>query len=66
MVKLKLSIDGIKKRNNTIFNFAKKRNNPILIFMGGGYSNPINETVKAFKNLHFLIKIFLLNCLMAF
>ena len=48
--KLKLSIDGINKRNHLIFEFTKKRKNPILIFMGGGYTIPIKKTVEAFKN----------------
>ena len=56
--KLKLSIDGLSKRNQYIFEFAKKRKNPILIFMGGGYSKPLDETVKAFKNLFLDSSIF--------
>ena len=49
--KLNLTLDGLDKRNKAIFNFARKRNNPVLIFMGGGYSKPIDRTVIAFKNL---------------
>ena len=49
--KLSLSLSGLKKRNNLIFEFSKKRNNPILIFMGGGYSEPIFQSVKAFEDL---------------
>jgi len=37
-----------------IFEFAKKRNNPVCIFMGGGYSDPIDNTVNAFKDLFVL------------
>ena len=48
---LKLTREGVKKRNTMIFEFAKKRNNPVCIFMGGGYSNPIHDTVKSFKDL---------------
>ena len=49
--KLKLSLEGIKKRDNLVFEFAKQRKNPVLIFMGGGYSEPIDETVNAFESL---------------
>ena len=34
-----------------ILKFAEKRENPIVIFMGGGYSKPIYDTVLAFKDL---------------
>mgnify|MGYP001177744781 CR=1 FL=1 len=49
--KLNLSLKGLDLRNELIFNFARKRKNPIIIFMGGGYSNPINHSVDAFSNL---------------
>ena len=48
---MKLSHQGLKKRNTMILEFCKSRNYPILVFMGGGYSKPINDTVKAFKQL---------------
>ena len=48
---LKLTRKGVKERNTMIFDFAKKRKNPVCIFMGGGYSNPIEDTVKSFKDL---------------
>lgn len=48
---LSLTHKGLKIRNKMILNFAKDRNNPIVVFMGGGYSKPINETVIAFKDL---------------
>ena len=37
--------------DDPIFEFAKQRKNPVLIFMGGGYSEPIDETVNAFESL---------------
>ena len=49
--KLNLTREGLKKRNEYIFHFSKNRKNPILIFMGGGYSKPITGTVLAFKDL---------------
>ena len=49
--KLSLTSQGLKMRNELILNFVKFKNNPIVIFMGGGYSKPINHTVKAFKEM---------------
>ena len=51
---LKLTRKGLKLRNKMIFEFAKKRENPVCIFMGGGYSEPIDNTVNAFKDLFIL------------
>jgi len=31
--------------------FAKKHNLPLVVFMGGGYSKPIERTVDAFVDL---------------
>ena len=56
--KLNLSLKGLNLRNELIFNFARKRKNPIIIFMGGGYSNPINHSVDAFSNLFALFSSF--------
>ena len=52
--KLKLTQNGLKLRNELILDFARKKKNPILIFMGGGYSLPISETVNAFKEMFIL------------
>tara|TARA_X000000950_G_C13772806_1_gene601718 strand:- start:56 stop:958 length:903 start_codon:yes stop_codon:yes gene_type:complete len=49
--KLNLSLDGLKLRNELIYKFSKRRKNPVIIFMGGGYSKPINKTVMAFNEL---------------
>ena len=49
--KLDLSLEGLTLRNELIYEFSKKRKNPVIIFMGGGYSKPINKTVKAFAEL---------------
>ena len=38
-------------RNKLVYKFAQKRKNPLLIFMGGGYSIPITNTVEAFSNM---------------
>jgi len=49
--KLLLTIDGLNARNEMVFDFARKRKNPLLILMGGGYSEPIDNTVAAFQDL---------------
>ena len=49
--KLNLTLNGIELRNKIVYNFCLKRKNPVLIFMGGGYSKPIKNTVIAFNKL---------------
>ena len=48
---LSLTRAGLKKRNAQIFQFRKKVMKPMLIFMGGGYAKPIEDTVDAFCDL---------------
>ena len=48
---LSLTRAGLKKRNTQIFQFRKKVMKPMLIFMGGGYAKPIEDTVDAFCDL---------------
>ena len=55
---LLLDHDGLKGRNELVLNFAKKRGNPIVVFMGGGYSKPIKHTVTAFKELFIQCALF--------
>ena len=49
--KLNLSLDGLKFRNELVYEFSRNRKNPLIVFMGGGYSKPINKTIEAFKEL---------------
>ena len=55
---LLLDHNGLKNRNEMVLEFAKKKGNPIVIFMGGGYSKPIKHTVKAFKDLFIQCALF--------
>jgi len=50
--KLNVSRKGMKKRNEMVFSsiFEAKRI-PIVVFMGGGYSKPIEHTIDAFEDL---------------
>ena len=41
----------MSKRNEMVFDFAVERLIPTLVFMGGGYSDPIGHTIDAFADL---------------
>ena len=46
-----LTKKGLKIRNEMVLDFAKQRNSPLVVFMGGGYSEPIDNSVNAFVDL---------------
>ncbi len=48
--KLNLSIEGCKKRDMLVFEEAKKRQLPIVVVMGGGYSKRLADIVEAHCN----------------
>jgi len=48
---LDLSREGLRKRNQRVFAWRKAMDLPMLIFMGGGYADPIDHTVRAFSDL---------------
>ncbi len=48
--RLGLSIQGCKQRDEIVFEFAKKKNLPIVTTMGGGYSEDIRQILKAHSN----------------
>ena len=49
--KLNITREGMRKRNNLVFEMIKKESLPTVIFMGGGYSKPISNTIHAFYDL---------------
>jgi acetoin utilization deacetylase AcuC-like enzyme len=49
--RLSLSREGMRVRNQKVFAAAQETSTPCLLFMGGGYSNPIEPTVDAFFDL---------------
>ena len=49
--KLNISRQGMNKRNEMVFDLAVKQSIPTVVFMGGGYSNPISHTIDAFSDL---------------
>lgn len=48
---LKLSREGLGKRNQRVFAWREQMELPMVIFMGGGYAKPIDDTVDAFTDL---------------
>ena len=48
---LNLSRKGLRQRNKTVLSWRKAMNLPMLIFMGGGYAEPIDDSVNAFCDL---------------
>lgn len=44
---------GMKARNERVFAWRRELGVPMLLFMGGGYSDPIDYTVNAFADLFF-------------
>ena len=48
---LNLSRSGMSNRNQRVFEWRRKMGKGMLIFMGGGYAKPIEDTVNAFADL---------------
>ena len=48
---LKLSREGLKSRNEKVFAWRESMGIPMILFMGGGYARPIEDTVDAFSDL---------------
>ena len=49
--KLNISRQGMSKRNEMVFDLAVEQLIPTVVFMGGGYSDPIRHTIDAFVDL---------------
>jgi acetoin utilization deacetylase AcuC-like enzyme len=49
--KLALSREGLQQRNQRVFSYNRAYGIPIVIFMGGGYAQPIEASVDAFEDL---------------
>jgi acetoin utilization deacetylase AcuC-like enzyme len=48
--RLGLTIEGLKKRDETVLEFARQRDVPIVTVMSGGYAADINDTVEIHCN----------------
>jgi acetoin utilization deacetylase AcuC-like enzyme len=46
-----LSPEGMSRRNERVFAMCRSRSTPCVVFMGGGYSQPIDATLDAFEDL---------------
>lgn len=49
--RLELTREGLWQRNQAVFEACEAAGIPCLVFMGGGYSKPIDHTVEAFDDL---------------
>lgn len=50
--RLTLSHDGLKARDQLVFEACYRRNIPIIVTLGGGYATPIEDTVTAYTNTY--------------
>ncbi|MFL6301180.1 MAG: histone deacetylase [Terriglobales bacterium] len=50
--KLALTLEGLKKRDRMVFEFAADMNVPFVIVQGGGYSKPSELTAQAHANVY--------------
>jgi acetoin utilization deacetylase AcuC-like enzyme len=48
--RLRLSHDGLKARDRTVFHFVREHSLALVVTLGGGYSEPIEQTVVAHSN----------------
>lgn len=48
--RLALTMEGLKKRDETVLRFAGEKNTPIVTVMSGGYALDINDTVEIHAN----------------
>jgi len=49
--RLAVTREGMAQRNERVFAAAKKAGVPLVVLMGGGYSEPIEKSVDAFEDL---------------
>ncbi len=47
---LKLSLDGLKRRDELVFRVAKARNIPVMVTYAGGYAQKVEDTVTIHSN----------------
>jgi len=48
--RLSLSFEGMAERDRTVFEFCRRRGLPVSIAIGGGYADPISDSVTAYAN----------------
>ena len=53
---LALSFEGLKQRDQLVLGLCKENGIPVAIAMGGGYAEPINDSIKAHLNTYIVAK----------
>jgi acetoin utilization deacetylase AcuC-like enzyme len=48
--RLALTFDGLEERDRMVFQFCRRRGIPVSIAIGGGYADPISDSVQAYAN----------------
>lgn len=48
--RLSLSFDGLAERDRIVFEFCRRRGLPVSIAIGGGYADPISDSVTVYAN----------------
>ncbi len=48
--RLALTFDGLEERDRMVFQFCRRRGIPVSIAIGGGYADPISDSVQAYTN----------------
>ena len=48
--RLSLTHVGLAERDRTVLDYCRRRGTPVVIVPGGGYSRPIDDTVRAYAN----------------
>ncbi|HZA01078.1 MAG TPA: histone deacetylase, partial [Hyphomicrobiaceae bacterium] len=48
--RLDLSFEGLARRDHLVFEFCRRRAIPVSIAIGGGYADPITDSVEAYAN----------------
>jgi len=48
--KLQLTLEGLRKRDGMVMRGVKERGLPLVITIGGGYSEPVSITAEAHAN----------------
>ena len=48
--RLSLTFDGLERRDRRVFQFCRRRGIPVSIAIGGGYADPITDSVQAYAS----------------
>ena len=56
--KMSISMKGLAERDKMVFEFTKVNQLPLVMVMGGGYSNPVSRTVDAHLQTYRIVKEF--------